>query len=91
MKAQGLKEPDLMQWLDLVALGTICDVVPLKGVNRALTAQGLKIMARRGNAGINALMDVCGTTEPPGTYHAGFLIGSPGQCRWPGRALRDRL
>ncbi|WP_321391886.1 single-stranded-DNA-specific exonuclease RecJ [Emcibacter sp.] len=72
---QGLNEPDLMSWLDLVALGTICDVVPLKGINRALVSQGLKIMARRGNMGINALMDVCGTTEAPGTYHAGFLIG----------------
>ncbi|MDP6349848.1 MAG: DHH family phosphoesterase, partial [Chloroflexota bacterium] len=45
-------EPDLLPWLDLVALGTICDVAPLTGVNRALVAQGLKVMARRGNVGL---------------------------------------
>ena len=68
-------EPKLIDWLDLVALGTICDVVPLTGVNRALVAQGLKVMARRGNCGIAALADVAWVEEPPGTYHAGFLIG----------------
>ncbi len=72
---QGFPEPDLMQWLDLVALGTICDVVPLTGVNRALVAQGLKVMARRDNPGLRALADVAGLRETPGTYHAGFLIG----------------
>ena len=71
----GRDEPDLMQWLDLVALGTVCDVVPLTGVNRALVTQGLKIMARRRNAGLTALADVAGVREPPGTFHAGFLIG----------------
>ena len=44
-------EPELMQWLDLVALGTVCDVAPMTGVNRALVAQGLKVMARRTNPG----------------------------------------
>ncbi|HZT50432.1 MAG TPA: single-stranded-DNA-specific exonuclease RecJ [Stellaceae bacterium] len=68
-------EPDLLSWLDLVALGTICDVVPLTGVNRALVAQGLKVMRRRGNAGIAALADVAGVTEPVGAYHAGFILG----------------
>ena len=68
-------EPKLIEWLDLVALGTICDVVPLTGVNRALVAQGLKVMARRNNCGIAALADVARVEEPPGTYHAGFLIG----------------
>lgn len=68
-------EPDLKQWLDLVALGTVCDVVPLTGVNRALVYQGLKIMARRGNAGLAALADVAGIGEPPGAYHLGFLLG----------------
>ena len=72
---QEITEPKLMDLLDLVALGTICDVVPLVGVNRALVAQGLKVMAGRGNAGIRALGDVAGITEEPGTYHAGFLIG----------------
>jgi len=74
-QAQGLEEPDLMSLLDLVALGTICDVVPLVGVNRALVAQGLKVMAGRANVGIRALGDVAGIREEPGTYHAGFLIG----------------
>ena len=68
-------EPDLLRWLDLVALGTICDVVPLTGVNRALVAQGLKVMQLRGNAGIAALADVAGITERLGAYHAGFILG----------------
>jgi single-stranded-DNA-specific exonuclease len=68
-------EPDLMQWLDLVALGTVCDVVPLKGLNRAYVAQGLKIMGRRGNAGLMALADVAGIKEKPGDYHLGFILG----------------
>src|SRR5260221_3549755 len=68
-------EPDLLQWLDLVALGTVCDVVPLTGLNRALVAQGLKIMGQRRNIGISALSDVAKVTERPGTYHAGFLFG----------------
>lgn len=72
---QNIPEPNLMQWLDLVALGTICDVVPLVGVNRALVAQGLKVMAGRTNVGMKALSDVAGINETPGTYHAGFLIG----------------
>ncbi|MGF1628284.1 MAG: single-stranded-DNA-specific exonuclease RecJ [Kiloniellaceae bacterium] len=67
--------PDLFQWLDLVALGTICDVVPLTGLNRALVAQGLKVMAARRNAGLVALGDVSRIDEKPGTYHAGFLLG----------------
>jgi len=68
-------EPDLRRWLDLVALGTVCDVVPLKGVNRALVTQGLKVMAGRANAGLKALADVAGIDEPPGSYHAGFILG----------------
>ena len=71
----GRAEPDLKQWLDLVALGTVCDVVPLTALNRALVGQGLKVMARRGNIGLAALADVAGLKETPGTYHAGFLLG----------------
>ncbi len=67
--------PDLLQLLDLVALGTICDVVPLTGANRALVTQGLKIMAKRNNTGITAAMDVARLAEAPATYHAGFIIG----------------
>jgi single-stranded-DNA-specific exonuclease len=68
-------EPDLMRWIDLVALGTVCDVVPLTGVNRALVRQGLKIMARRGNLGLRALADVAGLDEAPSAYHLGFILG----------------
>lgn len=68
-------EPDLLQLLDLVALGTVCDVVPLTGVNRALVAQGLKVLARRGNLGLATLGEVAGIKEAPGTYHLGFVLG----------------
>ncbi|MCJ9430270.1 single-stranded-DNA-specific exonuclease RecJ [Kordiimonas marina] len=71
----GRRAPDLLGLLDIVALGTICDVVPLTGVNRALVTQGLKVMASRHNAGINALADIGRVSEAPGTYHAGFIIG----------------
>src|SRR5579859_4611705 len=67
--------PDLMQWLDIVALGTVCDVVPLVGVNRALVAQGLKVMARRGNPGIAALADISGVKERLEAFHLGYMLG----------------
>jgi len=72
--AQGA-EPDLLGWLDLVALGTVCDVVPLTGLNRALVTQGIKVLRGRGNVGLAALADVAGLNEPPGAYHLGFLLG----------------
>jgi len=68
------QEPDLMQWLDLVALGTICDVVKLVGLNRAFVAQGLRVMAARGNAGIVALAGVAGCRAFD-AYAAGFILG----------------
>lgn len=68
-------EPDLMQWLDLVALATVCDVVPLTGLNRAFVAQGLKIMSRRQNPGLTALADVAGLKRRPDTQALGFLLG----------------
>ncbi|MFP4538866.1 MAG: single-stranded-DNA-specific exonuclease RecJ [Dichotomicrobium sp.] len=67
--------PDLMGLLDLVALATVCDVVPLTGVNRALVAQGLKVMRRRHNPGLTALADAAGLNKPPEPYHLGFLLG----------------
>lgn len=70
-----ISEPDLLRWLDLVALGTICDVVPLTGLNRALVTQGLRVMARRGNPGLVALADVAGVHDRPGAYHAGYVLG----------------
>ncbi|MFN3232162.1 MAG: single-stranded-DNA-specific exonuclease RecJ [Alphaproteobacteria bacterium] len=69
------QEPNPLDWLDLVALGTVCDVVPLTGINRALVSQGLKVMGKRRNPGIQALAAVAGLDEPPGTYHAGFVFG----------------
>jgi single-stranded-DNA-specific exonuclease len=68
-------EPNLLSFLDLVALGTICDVVPLTGVNRALVTQGLKVLARRGNPGIAALADVAKVDKRLDAYHAGFVLG----------------
>ncbi|NKB57995.1 MAG: single-stranded-DNA-specific exonuclease RecJ [Alphaproteobacteria bacterium] len=69
------KEPDLRWLLDLVALGTVCDVVPLTGLNRVFVRQGLAVMARRRNLGIAALADVAGVSETPEAYHAGFVLG----------------
>ena len=74
-RSRGLSEPNLMELLDLVALGTVCDVVPLTGLNRPLVAQGLKVMARRGNVGLAALADVAGVRERPDPYHLGFVLG----------------
>lgn len=68
-------KPNPMDWLDLAAMGAICDVVPLTGVNRALTAQGLKVLRRRANKGLKALADVCKINEPPDAYHVGFVLG----------------
>ena len=71
-------EPDLMQWLDLVALGTVCDVVPLTGLNRALVAQGLKVAQRGGNPGLAALAAVAQSADRPArvdAYQLGFVLG----------------
>lgn len=73
--ANGRAEPDLRRWLDLVALGTVADVVPLTGLNRALVRQGLRIMEERGNVGLAALADVAKLREPPGAYHLGYMLG----------------
>ncbi|WP_076398155.1 single-stranded-DNA-specific exonuclease RecJ [Insolitispirillum peregrinum] len=67
--------PDLMSLLDIVALGTVCDVVPLVGVNRALVAQGIKVMAARRNPGLVALADVAGVKERVDAYHLGYVLG----------------
>lgn len=69
------KTPDLMGLLDLVALGTVADVAPLIGVNRAFVRQGLKIMAARQRPGIVALADVSRMDSAPTSYHLGFLLG----------------
>ncbi|HEX4185635.1 MAG TPA: single-stranded-DNA-specific exonuclease RecJ, partial [Stellaceae bacterium] len=71
----GRAEPDLMGWLDLVALGTVCDVVPLAGLNRAFVAQGIKVARRNTNPGLAALAAVAGVNEPLDAYHLGFALG----------------
>src|SRR5882672_12062574 len=68
-------EPDLLGWLDIVALGTVADVVPLKGLNRAFVAKGLLALRRRDNVGLTALMDVARLSGPPEPFHLGFLLG----------------
>lgn len=73
--ANGRAEPNMLQWLELVALATVCDVVPLKGLNRAYVTQGLKIMARRENLGLAALADVAGLKRRPDVYALGFMLG----------------
>ncbi len=69
------QEPNLMQWLDLVALGTVCDVVPLLGLNRAFVRQGLRIMSLRSNTGLRALIDKSGISESPSAFHLGYVLG----------------
>ena len=68
-------EPNLSKWLDIVALGTVCDVVDLNGVNRLLVKSGLKVLAMRSNIGLRALVDAAGIKEPPSVYHMGFVLG----------------
>ncbi len=69
------QKPNLLSLLDLVALGTVCDVVPLEGLNRALVAQGLKILKKRTNLGIKILLDAASITQEPTCYHLGFVVG----------------
>ena len=75
-RKQGLGEgPNLLKFLDLAALGTVCDVVSLKGLNRAIVSQGLKVMSQTSHSGLRALADVSGASGPFTTYHAGFVLG----------------
>ena len=67
--------PDLLGSLDLVALATVCDVVPFQGVNRAFISKGLKVLRLRHNAGLRALSDEARLTEAPSTYSLGFILG----------------
>ena len=68
-------EPRLIDLLDLVALGTVCDVVPLTGLNRVFVTQGLKVLAQRGNTGLMALADVAHIQQRCDCYHLGFILG----------------
>lgn len=66
---------DLLAALDLVALATVADVVPLTGLNRAFVRQGLTVIHRRARPGLTALLDVSGLNGPPSAWHLGFLVG----------------
>lgn len=66
---------DLLAWLDLVALATVCDVVPLKGLNRAFVTKGLIAARHQQNVGLAALLRVAGIGGPVTPYHFGFLVG----------------
>ncbi|WP_337269731.1 single-stranded-DNA-specific exonuclease RecJ [Oryzifoliimicrobium ureilyticus] len=72
---KGILGLDLLKWLDLVALATVCDVVPLKGLNRAYVVKGLVAARHQGNAGLAALFRKAGLAGPVTPYHFGFLIG----------------
>ena len=71
----GRSAPDLIAALDLVALATVADVVPLVGLNRAFVVKGLGVMRQRRRPGLAALFDVAGADGPPRPYHLGFLLG----------------
>ena len=75
LRAEGIKGPDLMAMLDLVALATVADVAPLVDANRALVRQGLKVIAQRRRPGLVALSDLAGMDAAPSSYHLGFLLG----------------
>ena len=70
-----ITEPNLLEYLDLVALGTVCDVVPLVGLNRAIVSQGLKILKSKKNLGLKTLFDICDIQSKPNIYHIGYQLG----------------
>ena len=71
----GRAAPDLLQLLDLVALATVCDVVPLQTLNRAYVVKGLQVMKARHNTGLRALFDAASLDAAPSTYHLGYILG----------------
>lgn len=71
----GTNAPDLLTLLDLVALATVADVVPLKELNRAFVRKGLVVMQARANVGLRALCDAASLSEPPTPYHLGYILG----------------
>jgi single-stranded-DNA-specific exonuclease len=70
-----IKEPNILNFLDLVSLATVCDVVPLIGLNRAIVKQGLKVLKKRSNLGLKTLYDLCQIESQPTTYDLGFALG----------------
>ena len=74
-KENSIKEPNLLNYLYLVSLGTVCDVVPLTGINRAIVKQGLKVIKSKKNLGLKTLLDICKVETSPTTYHLGYILG----------------
>lgn len=74
-KNNSIQEPNILNLLDLVSLGTVCDVVPLVDLNRALVKQGLKIIKNRTNLGLKTLYDLCKIESQPTTFDLGFKLG----------------
>ena len=74
-KDNEISEPNLIDYLDLVSLGTVCDVVPLIGLNRAMVKQGLKILKLKKNLGLKTLLDICKIESSPSIYHLGYMLG----------------
>ncbi len=74
-KKNNINEPNMLNFLDLVSLGTVCDVVPLIGLNRAIVKQGLKIIKKRSNLGLKTLYDLCKIESQPTTFDLGFVLG----------------
>ncbi|MBL4600863.1 MAG: single-stranded-DNA-specific exonuclease RecJ [Rhizobiaceae bacterium] len=72
---EGMKAPDLLQMLDIVALATVCDVVPLVGLNRALVVKGLTVMHAQQNFGLRELAKIARLDGPASPYHLGFMLG----------------
>jgi len=71
----NINEPNILNFLDLVSLGTVCDVVPLIGLNRAIVKQGLKIVKKRSNLGLKTLYDLCNIESQPTVFDLGFRLG----------------
>jgi len=71
----SIKEPDLMSLLDLVSLGTVCDVVPLIGINRAFVRQGLRVLKKKKNLGLKTLIEVCNIEKPITAHELGYILG----------------
>ena len=74
-KNNSINEPNLINFLDLVSLGTVCDVVPLVGLNRAFVKQGLKVLKNKKNIGLKTLIEICKIENNPTPYHLGFILG----------------
>ncbi len=96
-KRHNIEEPNLINYLDLVSLGTVCDVVPLKGLNRAIVKQGLKVIKSKNNLGLKTLLDICKIEVNPSIYHLGYMLGPRinaggrvGKCSHGANLLMDK-